>query len=126
MILMSKCANVSIVAPDHSARHHVDDAVDVMQRQEQRDAVVGLPSPGFDQGLDLCLQIRVRRNNSFRLAGRTTGVQNHRATRSVDLRKRGLAIGNVRNFFDHQQPHSESLAECVNFAGKVSHDHDAS
>ena len=60
-------------------RQDVDDAVDVMQRQDQQRPVIGLPLPGLDQRRDLGAQIGVRQHDALRPSCRAAGVEHQRA-----------------------------------------------
>ena len=62
------------------AAYHVDDAMDVVQRQHQEDPVVRGPGPGVDQRRDLGPEVRVGDHDALGLAGGSAGVDHHRPT----------------------------------------------
>ena len=59
----------------------VDDAVHVVQRQHQQQAIRRPPAPGLDQRRNLRADVLVRRHDALRLAGRAAGVDDHRPAR---------------------------------------------
>ena len=75
------------------ATEDVDDAVNVMQRQEQRDDVIFGPAPGVDQGGDLGADRPVGAHRSLGLARGAAGEQHHGAAAWVDLRQLPRRVG---------------------------------
>ncbi|GDX93492.1 hypothetical protein LBMAG46_35010 [Planctomycetia bacterium] len=71
-----------------STADHVNDAVNMVQRQKQRDAIRGLPIPRLHQRFDLRLNAGVSRHDAFGTAGRSAGVQNHGSPISADRGQR--------------------------------------
>ena len=108
-------------ARPEGAAGDVDDAVDVMHRQEQRDAVGGLPGPGLDEAFDLRGDVGVGRHDALGFARRAAGVEDHRAAGGRELRQfarrsgRGVAI-------DQTQPEAGAERGDLLGAGGVGQD----
>ena len=65
-------------AAPQRATQHIDNAVQVMQRQKKRNAVVARPPPGFDQHGDLRADGLVREHRAFGPARGAAGEYDHR------------------------------------------------
>ena len=96
-------------AGPQSAAQHVDDRVDVVQRQEQRNAVVRAPFPRLEQCRDLRGNGGVGRDHALGLVGRAGGEDHHRPPRRVD-RGQGTQGGGHR-VVNRQQGDAEPLAQ---------------
>ena len=76
------------------AAEHVDDAVHVMERQDEQRAIGLGPFPGGDERRDLRRHVPVRRHHPLRFSRRPAGVDDHRPAigREPD-RRPGMLIG---------------------------------
>ena len=85
----SKRGRISHTAPDpQGAGDDVDDAVNMMQRQNFQDPIISGPSPGLDQAGDLGGDVVMGRHHPLGLAGGAAGIEDHGPPRRRHRRQR--------------------------------------
>ena len=91
--------DLAAAASRQRAADQIDQAVDVMERQRDQRAVLCCPLPGIDQCPNLRRDLRVGRDDPFRLPGRPTRVEDHRApvpeTGAVPVFGAGQEVGDA-------------------------------